>query len=495
MRRAWPLLPFLVAGALTLARCEDTPPRDPWLESTHDIRIVIVGELKGKLKPCGCTKPQLGGLERLAAELDRLRPGGQGLVVGVALGEFLSRTGLEGQQEAKSSLLREALHEMGFQALCLGIPDLYVPAIFHPNQGDEGLGHPRPPINVVPARSSGLEVSTTSTAFVEFVARTLPVRVLTLVDPNEAERLKAEGIADGVITPASALQGLQPHPDTLWIIGSYVSGEAAEAMARAAAGLGLTVIVDFTHEAESRPRDRIPLGGDPLVVSFDEFGKEVGVLDLDLSNDGKGWLATWRAIPLAPDLDTSPSDLRPRISELFDVYRREVRERRIIDQIPTYADGPAKWVGSAKCAACHDGIYQDWLRTPHALALKTLRRVDYHWDPECIVCHVQGTHRMVDLFGTRWTRDESGFCDAEKTPFLGAVGCENCHGPGSLHAADPKDRSLFAPGGPNRAKPGRETCVRCHDIENSAGFSQEYEDHLGKVDHRGVPTDRKYTPK
>jgi hypothetical protein len=502
VRRLWPLLPFLVAGLL-VSRCgddaarvaaEDAAAADPWLQGRHDLTLVVVGDLKGKLKPCGCTKPQLGGLERLAALVDRLRPRSGGAVAGIGLGGFLSRTGLQRQQELKSSLVRAALEEMGFQALCLGVSDLYVPTMFQVFGNGRGLQGPRPPVNVVPAASSGIELPATSTAFAEFQLRTLPVRALTLVDPVEAERLQAEGIADGVITPATALQGLRAHPDTLWVIGSWVSGDAAVAMARAAAALGPAVIVDFTREAESRSSDRVPLGGKPLVVSFDEMGKEVGVLDLDLPTGGKGWLATWRAVPLGPDLDASPSDLRPRIAGLFDLYRQEVRADRVVDQVPRNEEGPAKYVGSASCAACHRGIYEDWLRTGHAQALHTLRKVDYHWDPECLVCHVQGPRRVDSGSGTQWIIDPSGWRDAEATPYLGAVGCENCHGPGSLHAAAPTDRSLFAPGGPNRRSPGRDdTCVKCHDADNSHGFLEEYETRLQRVNHSRVPSDRRTT--
>ena len=75
---------------------------------------------------------------------------------------------------------------------------------------------------------------------------------------------------------------------------------------------------------------------------------------------------------------------------------------------------------------------------------------------------------------------------------MGGVGCENCHGPGSAHAADPYDRSLFAPGGPNRRSMDKQGCMTCHDAENHHGFAEAFETrHLPAVDHRRVPSDRR----
>jgi predicted CXXCH cytochrome family protein len=43
------------------------------------------------------------------------------------------------------------------------------------------------------------------------------------------------------------------------------------------------------------------------------------------------------------------------------------------------------------------------------------------------------------------------------------VGCEACHGPGSLHADDPSTSNIL------RA-PARQVCVGCHNPENSPHF-------------------------
>src|SRR5262249_33864339 len=63
------------------------------------------------------------------------------------------------------------------------------------------------------------------------------------------------------------------------------------------------------------------------------------------------------------------------------------------------------------------------------------------FDPECVVCHNVG-------FGY-----DTGYRNEKDTPNLRHVGCESCHGPGSAHAADPKNATLLAMQSPWRAKP------------------------------------------
>jgi predicted CXXCH cytochrome family protein len=53
------------------------------------------------------------------------------------------------------------------------------------------------------------------------------------------------------------------------------------------------------------------------------------------------------------------------------------------------------------------------------------------------------------------------------------VGCENCHGPGSIHVVDGTTKSVLRP------KPGPNVCVGCHTAENSIHF--DYATYLPRV--------------
>jgi hypothetical protein len=122
--------------------------------------------------------------------------------------------------------------------------------------------------------------------------------------------------------------------------------------------------------------------------------------------------------------------------------------------------GQAGFVGTAICAGCHPAEATFWRSTKHAQAYKTLETVGKNNHLDCVGCHVTG-----------W-QQPAGVCRIDKTTGRAEVGCESCHGPGSLHAAAPQKATL------PRAV-GAATCTGCHDRENAPHFV--YEDSVSKV--------------
>ena len=55
-------------------------------------------------------------------------------------------------------------------------------------------------------------------------------------------------------------------------------------------------------------------------------------------------------------------------------------------------------------------------------------------------------------------------CRVDKVEGMADVGCESCHGPGSIHAEEPTAENVIA-------KPVEEHCVGCHEQENSPHFN------------------------
>jgi hypothetical protein len=508
---------LLLGGALTLAlvaregtakdpeRAGPAPVGSPLdarlLAGKPQATLLLVGRNQGKLKPCGCSAPQTGGLLRMATCLDLLRERAGGALVTVSVGWIMAPHTASRVEQAQSSLkamlVRQVALELDFGAQLLGPHDLYVPemvaAFGGPGQA-HGAQQPTLPLNMRPTALVGVDPAAAPLPWVDLRVRSQAVRALSVLDEGQGEMLRSSGLAEIVIPPATALQqALNPAPGTLFVVAVDGGASVVDGVRAAMRGLGPCVIVDMSGATSDAARERVNLADGPLVVGFDEKGKQVGVLDIEPSTGGKGLVVSYVAQPLGPEFEAegTPTASRQEVASWFEVYKQQVQERNLLAMEERREEGPGdpRFVGSAACAECHQGIYQEWAATPHARALRTLKREAYAWDPECLVCHVQGPERHPKTGAFTWWK--SGFTDVDQTPHLGGVGCENCHGPGSTHVADPTNRALWYAGGRLVAKPTRAECVRCHDVENSVGFSEQFPARLPKVDHSRVPKERR----
>jgi len=135
----------------------------------------------------------------------------------------------------------------------------------------------------------------------------------------------------------------------------------------------------------------------------------------------------------------------------------------------------AEYIGSNKCKMCHMKEYKSWSETRHAKALENLAaagadtvkataamlKVELKGAAdkadECVVCHTTGFH----LAG--------GYPAADSTlnANVAFVGCEGCHGPGSLHkAAAKEDKKKTINRGVTE-----NLCKSCHTPEMSPKFA------------------------
>ncbi|MBY0513984.1 MAG: hypothetical protein K2P78_08755, partial [Gemmataceae bacterium] len=94
-----------------------------WPKARPDAVIVLSGQTFGLLQPCGCSARQLGGLERRANLLAQLR--GKGWpVVGADLGDLYQPKGAIPEQSVlKYGTAMNALREMGYVAVGLGVTE------------------------------------------------------------------------------------------------------------------------------------------------------------------------------------------------------------------------------------------------------------------------------------------------------------------------------------------------------------------------------------
>jgi hypothetical protein len=120
--------------------------------------------------------------------------------------------------------------------------------------------------------------------------------------------------------------------------------------------------------------------------------------------------------------------------------------------------GPgASYAGEQTCAQCHGNVHSTLMNTAHAQAFKTLQQIHQDSNPSCLPCHTVG-------YGL-----PTGFTDAVHTPQLEGVQCENCHGPGGNHAANPGDQTVIP-----RVELAAQVCGGCHNARFPPTFFEDW---------------------
>jgi len=137
----------------------------------------------------------------------------------------------------------------------------------------------------------------------------------------------------------------------------------------------------------------------------------------------------------------------------------------------------AEYVGSGKCKMCHLAEHKAWSESPHAKALTNLKAADAKAvaavagkmkvelkgaaaeSALCVTCHVTG-YELAGGYSA---------ADSAKSAALGAVGCESCHGPGSLHLTAPKaDKKKFI-----YKDVSAKMCTQCHTPAMTPDFNYD----------------------
>ena len=504
-------------GAVRAAPADDAPsapapapkPSSPRVseprpeEDDADVVILLSGREYGLLKPCGCTAPQMGGLERRAVLFATAKAHAKAAAA-LSIGDTLrvgSNAGDRRQDGLKAELFRAALETMGYAGQLLGPADLeaLVESLLTPYGA--GAGAPRPPLNVMIKPGGPLASLARVDPTLRFTLTgpwgTLPVRAVSVVDQTSMRSALAPyAAAEAVNPPQAGLAALAKEPGLLIVAAHTMREDLAEIVGAATAKADYAVVVDVGGEVAMRTPVREKTFARGLLVTFDELGKEVGLLRLRRTKTG--FTASYDPVALGPVPYEAPAHpAYAALTALFDVYRRRVKEERLLEGFDSFSDAPdqPRWTGSAACASCHPGIADDWKNTAHAHAMATLVERGYADDPECVRCHTVGW-MASDRGG--WTRRASSFQTREQTPGLVDVGCEACHGPGSRHVADPSARDAFGKDGEPWSedrmwrRPGVDRCRACHDVENSHGFNvpNGAETYVAAVDHRGVKEGR-----
>ncbi len=434
-RVAAPLVVLCVA-ATTLAPVSGCKQQDPVTTRPAPSSrpaaplVAITGNEKGFIRPCGCSKPALGGIHRRAHALAELRHGGRS-VEAISCGNLVTEGGR--QQEVKLETFLLALADMNYAALV-------------PGPGEFLLGLPvlRDMRMLAPFPWVLANVEATELGLVPSVRlESAGVTVVGLIGKL--------GLATGVKVKPAATSLAEMFPTLpkgrILVVFNGPDEEAA--------GIAAAIPVDRRHETDllvpghaDAPGYLEPRNPATRIFVAGSKGRNIALWTPSL-NKYEGL----RLEESRPGTET--------MDALLDRYRTTVREELLatkIGRLPSVQ----KYVGDQRCIECHDDIHAKLKPTPHQRAFATLVDTKDEADPECAKCHVTG-------WGV-----ESGYVDATTTPQHRDVNCESCHGPGSDHV----EAMAKTPGG----KVTTSSCQRCHDADNSPTF--DFKKYWPKIEHK-----------
>lgn len=482
MRRG--LLGLLVAlGCARGVPSPAAPPPAPAGPKSPIATLLVSADLRGYLAPCGCSENMRGGIARAAEVVAQARREGPPLLFLDAGDTLFGLSPIApeevGQDELKARALARALQQMKVAAHAVGPLDL--------------------------ARGAGFEASLGLPDLSPGVPKLLDAggHPIAMVSGASAEVL----IAAAKAARASGAE---------WVLGTFLgpSKEAQRVASRADLGLDLLIAAHPGEELDHEESRLIP-AGTPLVelqskgrsllrldLSFGEgpfhrieteadqqrkakqLTEQIALFDRQANLPGLpkqtvqvmeakiAELANRRAqllalrpkapagentfavkfVPLEATLPQAPD-----VAAIVTAYDQQVAQVNLAwarahpTECPQPAAGQASYVGTAACADCHAEAFDVYRTTRHAHAYASLIDAGKQYRVDCVRCHVTGYGKP------------GGTCRVDQVEARKDVGCEACHGPGSLHAADPSDDNI-------RRTPGREVCVTCHNAENSPHF-------------------------
>ena len=441
--------------------------------------LVITGEQLGYLEPCGCTEGQAGGLLRRYDLIERLRAEQKWPLVLIDLGSLIkdpaSARGGREQAKLKFHTALSALTLMGYDALALSPEDLKVGV-------DEAIGQFLGLKGKAPRIVAANVTAVVPDAGVvpSVVARAGPVKVgiTAVVDPEKLKALKDPSLDLLVVKPIeetlpAVLADLEKTTD-VQVLLVQAAPESAKTLAEKYPGFDIVVGTSPSADPDESPE---PLnGGATLLVNVGQRGKYVGVVGLYQNPKEK---PRYQRITLNTRFN---GPAKPMKTLIEDELRQQFKDLGVVENFPRhdFVNGTqdARFLGADACRRCHPGTFTKWASTKHAHGFDSLEKdpkPNVIFDAECVTCHTTGFEY------------NSGWKSPAATPYLKGNQCENCHGPGSLHAAAPDDPAALAPMKVTADQADKNRlCLRCHDEDNSPHF--DFAKYWGQITHKQLDT-------
>lgn len=468
---------------LVACASRETRPPPPPAPPAH-VTLFISTEVKGYLAPCGCSEAMRGGLSRAAFQIEAARREGQPVhfleagdgVFGTA---SLPEEAL-GQQKLKAQTLAAAWKVMGLDIAAPGPLDSVVGAEFLSSLAlptmQAGETRVIDGIGVVRANDAAQADALAATLHAKFTVALVaqPLSELLRAQPKHAQLVVSTHTGDAFAAEESRIAGgrevrfaqVQSKGRTLLRVDVYSHpGEGFEWLRgsdeqeRELAALAERI--ETLRAQVNEPMLNPELKALRAAKLAEIIARREALAATPLPVPEKMSAATLRLIPLESSL---PKDAT--VAALEKKYDADVGELNLAwakqhgESCAAATKEKPGFVGSQTCIACHEAEGKVWLTTKHPRAYEALQSEGKQYHLDCVGCHVTG-----------WKQPQ-GVCRIDQTEGRREVGCEMCHGAGSLHAASPTKTNITS-------DVTAATCTGCHDAENSPHF--DFDAYVAKI--------------
>lgn len=468
-----------------------------WPKEAPDLVLVFTGQTYGYLQPCGCSRPQQGGLERRYNFVQSLKAKGWN-VVALDVGDVLPKppetpdaVPVPAEQTFKKyEYAMKAYKEIGYAAVGVGEYDFkrdlfeLLPryALNNPDKppfilAGNVAGAERDPTGKVtkvtprdkffgPADGKSGGRDAVGVGMVVAEKGKLPFGVIGVVAPSVADAVTEGGkkgpltFTDHIDLTKKTLTAFADNPAKPELNVLLLQGNITEARDAADAAPGVQVIACLSDAAASDPPGvpTVVAKTNQQIVQLGHKGRYVGVLGVFKGKQGFGF--RYQLVSLGEEYvtpETPEAEKANKVLQLLEEYAKDVKDGDLLAKYTAkrpphpasviHDKAGLKYVGSETCRKCHAAEFKVWSGHPHshayeALEKKAKRPANQQFNGECLACHTTGF------------KYDTGFVSKEKTPALLNNGCENCHGPGSGHSANDKDPDLLKALMPWRSGPG-----------------------------------------
>ncbi|MHB9037196.1 MAG: multiheme c-type cytochrome [Armatimonadota bacterium] len=186
-------------------------------------------------------------------------------------------------------------------------------------------------------------------------------------------------------------------------------------------------------------------------------GKNLGVVDIEFAK-GQDTKIDVRKIQLGTNVKEDEAVLKlvrgnrePSVKASGQVVTPQITQAPVISGSPLPGADRKPYYPPQLCKTCHIKQYEDWAKTSHAKAIKTL--VDAkRTEPECLSCHTEMYRRLG-----QWASTVEG---------IGGVECATCHVDSLPHGLERRNMN-------QRVKVSPAVCLNCHTKEHSPDYNEQ----------------------